>query len=283
MLLIVYNIFCVLLSFNQGTTFAESDKKFAQIVNDNVFFYNQDKSPLFIFPKTFYCELLKNVDENGYYYCKYINLYGFVKKDEIQCVSSSPDKPFLDYVNFRILGAQSAELRSEPSKQNGLNSLICSLDLYETNFIIYGNTQGEEIVPKRSDIWYYCEYCKDNKSYFGYVYSGLCDQVKDYEPLPIDTNTITEHLWQEELVPANAPTASENLTFVMPNDNQLIIIICISVPILLLLIFLFMPIKTGKHAQIHNKARKTETINTQPKSIKRIGKAEKGKDFYELN
>ena len=270
---------------------AEQEGKFAQIVTERTFFYNADKQPIFCLPKTFYCKLLKNVDAEGFYYCKYINIYGYVKKSDVQCVSSVPQKPYLDYVNFRILASQSAELRSEPTKQNGISGLICSLDLYETNFILYGEMQGEELVSRRGDVWFYCEYKKDNTSYFGYVYSGLCDQVKDFEPLPLDENIVDEHIWTAENEETmQSENHSESLTFVMPNKNQMIIITCISVPILLLILFLFMPYKVSgkiiKPKPIKNgdsKEAGAKIVSMPTKSSRKIRKAEKGKDFYELN
>ena len=285
--LILFNVFFFFYSLNYNVLAQTiQEKKFAQVQKDGVFFYSKDKSELFVLPKTFYCQILSPVDSQGFYYCKYINCYGYVKKSDVQCVSGEISAPFLDYVNFRVLASQSAELRSSPTREDGANSLICTLDLYQTNFILYGTKQGEEVVSKRGTDWFYCEYFSGNSSVLGYVYSGLCDQVKNHSNLEINPNPIDEFAWKssEDTV---QNTADETITFVIPDSNQMLIIICISVPILILLLTLFVPFKSAK--SINNKPEKASDENknsasiiNMPKRNKRINRAEKGKDFYEL-
>lgn len=286
--LIALNIFFFLYNANSAIfSLAETKGYYAQVQKDDVYFFNQDKKPLFILPKTYYCRILKKADNDGYYYCKYINAYGYVKKSDVQCTSSCPDSPFLSSVNFRVLASQSAELRSEPERTNGALSLICTLDLYETNFILYGKTSGEEVVSKRGNTWYYCEHVGANGTKLGYVYAGLCDQVKEYNEKSLDANPIDEFAWaSEENDFQQSKEINENLAFVMPNSNQMLIIICISIPLLLLLLTLFTSPKNAKftspkHINNKNSDKNTEKINN-PKASRHIKRAEKGKDFYEL-
>ena len=260
---------------------ADEMKKYAQIQKENVqFFFTPNGEVGFELPKSYYVELLANVDENGFYLAKYLEQVGYVKKNDIQCVSSSPQKKFLNDVNFRILANQSAELRSEPSRTKGASTLICELDLYETNFVFYGKRIGEEVVPKRGNVWYYCMYVKNQTKYFGYVYGGLVDQMPNFEELELNAFPIDEHTWTL----ANENPKQENLSIDMPNSSQLAVIVGISVPALLLLIVLFRPVKvtkTIKNKSTANENNKRCNVVHLPKPKKQF-KAEKGKDFYEL-
>lgn len=267
---------------------ADEIKKYAQIQKENVqFFFASGGGLGFILPKSYYVELIANVDENGFYMARYLEQVGYVRKSDVQCVSSAPHRKFLDDVNFRILASQSAELRSEPSREKGANTLICELDLYETNFVFYGKQAGEEVVPKRGCDWYYCSYVKNGTEKFGYVYAGLIDQMKSYDELEMSAYPIDEHMW----INANdEQVKQESLSLDMPDSSQFAVIVGISVPALLLLIALFRPVRlrkviknraTNNQGDLSSKRNERSNVISLPRQ-KKQARAEKGKDFYEL-
>ncbi len=265
--------------------------KFAQIQKEGVFlYYSPNGKPIFEIPATYYVELLQQENEQGFYKAKYLEQIGYVKSADIQCVQNAPPVPFLTNINFRILASQSAELRSEPSRSNGINSLLCELDLYETNFIYYGEIQGEEVVSKRGDIWYFCSYTKNNSTLKGYVYAGLTDQMKEIYRLSLDANPIDAHDW------STTKKEDGGLGFTPPSSSQLAIILCISIPVLLLIIALFKPVRTAslarnkklsysnsKQSAEQSTITKHNIIELKPNPKRKSSqKASKGKDFYEL-
>ena len=277
---------------------------YAQALEQDVVFYKDvDKTPLFVLPATYYVMLLEDQNELGLYKAKYKNQIGFVEAIKVQCVQFAPLNPYPQNINFRILASQSAELRSTPSRSEGLSNLICNLSLYETNFDYYGSITGEEVVAKRGTDWHYCAYKENNNLKYGYVYAGLVDQFKTIYRQDIDAYPITKHNWST-LYPSITDT-SQNLQINLPNSNQTLIIIAISIPILVLIIALFKPAKTTKTLKgaTSNNVNKTSNSyssnlnSTQNATNKTNGnlitfastsskttikKAPKGKDFYEL-
>lgn len=269
---------------------ADSRSFYAQIQSPNVYMYESENGkPLFEIPCSFYVHLLAPKTSNDFYFCEYIQQKGYVKSSEITCVENAPPNPYLCNVNFRILASQSAELRTEPSNINGLNSLICELGLYETNFIYYGKIQGQEVVSMRGDIWYYCSYTKNSQTLLGYIYAGLTDQFKEIYPLSLQIDTISEHNWEE---PESSTTLEKQQVFTSLSQNQVLIICGVSAPILLLLLTLFKPIRksklVGKKIQSRTQSEKNkketslEDLTVKQNKFKTYRKAPKGKDFYEL-
>lgn len=276
-ILLIISILMVTLSTSGTVVHAESTSFFAQIQTENVFlFEDKGTKPIFEIPNTYYVKLLED-EVDGYYKAQYMNLTGFIRASEIQCVDEYPFTAYLENVNFRILASQSAELRSEPSRSLGLATLVCELPLYETNFVYYGKIQGEEVVPSRSNIWYYASYTKNGVTQFGYIYSGLTDNFTSYSTLPLSLYPITKHNWASlEEDPVITPS------FEPPTSSELVIIIAITVPALLLLFFMLKTSKKARPAQAKNngdiiKMPPPKTATSVPHKKKR------GKDYYEID
>lgn len=274
--LLIISILIVTFPTYKSHVYATEFDYFAQIQIDDVYFFaDKGSQPIFEIPKTYYIKLLED-EIDGYYKAQYMGATGYVRANEIQCVEGYPERPYLDYVNFRILAEQSAELRSEPSRVKGINTLIVELPLYETNFIFYGTIEGEEVVPSRGNEWYYTSYRKNGVTEFGYVYSGLTDMFSPFTENALSLYPIPKHNWQiiteDEIVLPN---------FEPPTTSELAIILAIIIPSLLLLLIMF---KTGgkkvKHAKTNNadiiKMPSTNTSTAIPRKKKR------GKDYYEI-
>lgn len=268
-----YLIFLILifLLFPNQTIFVKANtNNFAQIQKSNVYLYSSNFEPIFELPYSYYVKLL-SPSENEYYSCEYNGITGYVKKTEIQCCKSLTETPYLQNVSFRILGSQSAELRSEPSKKKGLSTLLTELDLYETNFTYLGKLQGDEVVPGRGDIWYYAKYSKNNITLTGYVYAGLCDQLSAIPILSINSTPIDVHTWVEEQPEEIIP---ETPQFILPEKNELLIIAIVTIPIIILLLLLIFN-KKSKNVTTQN-IDLSNVVTLKPK------KAKRGKDYYEL-
>ena len=264
----------LMVTYTPFQVYATEHDFFAQIQTDGVYlFEDKGTKPIFEIPPTFYVKLIED-EVDGYYKARYMNVVGYIRSSEIQCVDEYPAIPYLDYVNFRILASQSAELRNEPSRAKGLNSLIVELPLYETNFIYYGNIQGEEVVPALGNNWYYVSYSKNGVTQYGYIYSGLTDNLTAYTQNPISLYPITKHNWYIEEEQPNLPA------FDPPSTPELAIILAIIIPALLLLFIMFKTgNKTTKSVKQHSDIIKMPTPTTST-SIPR--KKKKGQDYYEI-
>lgn len=249
---------------------------FAQVQKSGVYLNSTPApSPIFEIPKTFYVELLED-KKDGYYKAQYMDIVGYVNASDIQCVSEIPLTPYLNNINFRILGEQSSELRSEPSRAKGLSTLISELPLYETNFTYYGIIEGDEVVPDRTNLWFYAKYTKNNLSKVGYIYSGLTDKLTPITYNELSLYPIDSHVWKIETEDALAPTTP---SFEPPTTNQLLIILAITIPMLILLIAIFRPAR-AKNTK-HN-THKAEVIR-MPNTVTQIPKRRNRKtDYYEL-
>lgn len=243
-----YNAKVFALDTSTNATSKANENYYAQIQNKNVYLYNAPfGSPLFEIPETYYVKLLEK-SKNGFYKAQYIDIIGYIMETEIQCVANPPATPFLSTVSFRNYGAQSSELRTEPTRLGGTSTLICELPLYETNFTYYGRVSGEEVVPNRSDIWFYCSYTKNNQTKQGYIYSGLIDMMTSYISNPIDPYPILKHEWKED-----KQTETTGATLSLPSKKQTLIILAITIPIIALVALMFKPMQAKKQPPKTNK------------------------------
>ena len=223
-------IILVLILFLNATTpvvYAEntSETYYAQIMFEQVYLYKtptNDNSTLNVYfeiPKTYFVELLENANES-FYYAKYSNIFGYVKKASVQAVSNTPNSPFLDNLKFRVYADLSRNMQTEPNLSSNTSSLVASVPLYSRNLTFYGKIIGENLIEGRTNIWYYCKYTVTNEC--GYVYSDACDKmdniVKNTEKLPY----ISTPQWNL------TPTQSPQLVAIDSNPFKItVILICI--------------------------------------------------------
>jgi len=186
-------ILCLILNNSITPVFAlETPTYYAKILYEQVYFF---KSPIddnscanvyFELPCTYFVELIENANET-FYKAKYLNLYGYVKKESVQTVKEQPNSPFLDNLNFRVYADLSRKLQSEPNISSATSNLLATIPLYSRNLTYLGIIHGESLIDGRTDVWYYCKYSAD-VDYYGYVYSDFCDEMP--EKIPQNTETV---------------------------------------------------------------------------------------------
>ena len=109
---------------------------------------------------------------------------------------------------------------------------------------------------------------------YGYIYSGLTDNLTAYTQNPISLYPITKHNWYIEEEQPNLPA------FDPPSTPELAIILAIIIPALLLLFIMFKTgNKTTKSVKQYSDIIKMPTPTTST-SIPR--KKKKGQDYYEI-
>lgn len=249
---------------------------YAQITNNQTYLYSSpeqsDISKIFLLPQTYFVELLSIHDES-YYSARYNDIYGYVLKSQIKPVKNVPLNPFLNNINFRIFVPSGADLRSTPYN-NGTINLIYSIPFLDNNIAYYGIVQGEELISKKGNTWYYCKYFTDNLSYTGYVYSPLCDCLTT-----ISNNTETvEYLEHSELTFKNPTIESSGEVFEgLSQTATTIIIIAISLPCLLLIYLLFKPSRMAQESSTGQ-----ETLHSSKSKKKKITRL-KHSDYFEFD
>lgn len=222
--------FAFCLPFSPKTTFiakAESNPIYAKISYTNVYFYslaeNQEENKLFILPHTYFVKLLASENED-FYYAQYDEIFGYVLKTSVTPMNGIPSNPFAT-ANFRVFSLEGIGLYKKASMNEEKLSFIPYLS---EELIYYGTLQGQEVIPEKSNQWYFAKYA--TTSTFGYVYSVFCDKV----PL-IKENTETFEIIQSPLftqVSSQQELSPISMTF---------IIIGVSLPCLIVLYLLVKP------------------------------------------
>lgn len=141
-----------------------------------------------------------------------------------------------------------------------------------TNLAYFGICEGEEAISYKGNVWYYCKYIKENKEYFGYVYSPLCDLLSS-----IPENTESYTYVTPNFSKVNQIEDAEENYLSLSTPLQVIIIVAVSLPCLAIIYFLFKPTKIA--TQSTTNASKTKKPRQKKKKISRLRKS----DYYELD
>ena len=264
--------FCCLNTFiNSNIAYCENATYFARITNPNtsLYFDKNDTSPILTLPNTYFVELISK--DEDYYYAKYIDIYGYVKKDEVSPINGIPKSPFLLNVSFRVFVPSGANLRSSPSN-NGATNLIYSIPFLDSNFLYYGEINGEEAISKKGTVWYFCKYYNNNIEYSGYVYSPLCDSLTTINPNTEEFEYISEDLIFTEKTEKTSLGEISNLS----STAQTLIVVAISLPCLLFIYLLFKP------TMIAESKSETSKKSVQKRKKKKISRL-KNSDYFEFD
>jgi len=161
------------LKINKNQTLGKANKIqwFARIFDDNIYLYKTPNNTVsdniyFVLQPTYFVELLEEANST-FYKAKYLDIEGYVKKNEVQVVATPPRTPYANNINFRIFNNSSQIMRTIPSASGGNSTQVCFLPLFSQDAQFYGYIEGESAIPQRTNIWYFCKYTLD-KTYYGY-------------------------------------------------------------------------------------------------------------------
>ena len=268
---IIILIFCFTICFLNFPTkvwaIAQSTI-FAKVEKSGVFFYNSPIDDvaykIFEIPTTYFVELLGKAEdsENLFYTARYIDVYGYIKKADVTPVQSTPIKPFADGINFRVFSPNGLDLKSTPTNDTPFNRIV-NVPYLCTDLVFYGTLSGGQMIPDKSSTWYYCKYITSGTSYYGFLYSDLCDKLPTIAP-----NTENLPLYEGELFVSPPPTSSVNPTTPsLSGGLKIVLALAIGLPCFLVVYFIFKPTRLA-----------IDNGEKHKKKIKRI----KRSDFYEL-
>lgn len=187
--LVVISCLCCLI---QPIDYVSADSvAYAQILHPGCYLYKTPtdntsyNNVYFMIENSYFVELLSDYNDD-FYKAKYLDVVGYVKKSQVQCVQGIPKKPYLNNVSFRVYNDLSRAMYDKPYANTNNPTLKIYLPLYCEDLIYYGIIYGESAVEERTNIWYYCKYTVTNVC--GYVYSDACDKldtiVSNSEKLP---------------------------------------------------------------------------------------------------
>ena len=206
------------------TSYADSKSYYAK-ANDNVYFYSSpiksDKYKLFEVPSSYYVLLLGNGNQD-FYRAKYSSIEGFVLKSSVIPVNEQPNYPFAN-TSFRIFTDTS--LYSSPDSSSNIKSLSALTEI--TTY--YGKIEGQELLPKSTNIWYYCRYKVEENYYTGYVFSYYCDQLINIVPNTESYTPCMEELFKDD---------GHQITQTKSSLTTVLIVICCVVPCLIIALLL---------------------------------------------
>ncbi len=257
------NLSTVSLYKKSETSFSQ-EQYYAKIQTDSVYLYTQPNQSnefrLFRLP-TSYFVLLTAEANNEFYSCKYGDVTGYVKKEEVTAMNGTPVSPYANFANFRVFALDGLEMRSSPYK-TPLN-VLTEVGYLEDNLIYYGSIEGDQLIPKKSNTWYYCKYISENENYFGYLYSTFCDELTE---IPLNMETFSKV--EGELFPITIPEKKPSSE--LSGTAKTLIIVGVSLPCVLILYLLIKPTLI------------TEKSNKKQSRIKAKIKRKRG-DYFEFD
>ncbi len=193
---IFLSILSIIFSCFQPINYVNADSVcYAQILHSGCYLYRTPidntgfANTYFILENSYFVQLLSDYNDE-FYQAKYLDVVGYVKKSQVQCVQGTPKTPFLNNVSFRVYNNTSRGLYDKPYMNTNNPTLRVYLPLYCQDLIYYGKIYGESAIEERTNIWYYCKYTVTNEC--GYVYSDTCDKmdpiIVNSEKLPYITS-----------------------------------------------------------------------------------------------
>ena len=261
-------------NLHADNSLVSSNSQYARVRHSSVKLYKSAsndesfKNIYFIIPETYFVELLSYENDN-FFYARYLDVYGYVKISDVQCISGTPLSPFASNVSFRVFIPNGVDLRSSPSQSDGLN-YVATINYLETNLQYYGKISGEEAVLYKGSEWYFAKLTKNGTEQKGYVYSAYCDLLTSIEPNTEVFEYIDTPVFKTKETSV-APTDTETSISSFPVSTQIIIIGAICIPCVLLIYLIFKPTKISTKAY----------QNAETKFSKR--KNSKKQDYFEFD
>ena len=122
---------------------------------------------------------------NSFYKVSYKQEVGYVKKENVTCVYSTPTTPFPVDITFKANDITSISILDTPSVNgNYLGSILCG-----SYAEFYGEVAGDEAIKNLGNTWFYISYTQNDKQILGYVYAPLTSNLT-----PIKENLETYEL-----------------------------------------------------------------------------------------
>lgn len=168
---------CFLIATNSPSVRSLADESFtyyAKVLSSANFYQSADEnSALFALPSTYFVLLVG--EEGDFYRAKYLDIFGYVKKDEVTPMQGTPTSPYPNQT-FRNFNDNGLTLYSSATTQSSPLGKLA----FEGEYTLYGTKIGEEMFPQSTNIWYYCRLDSESGTVFGYAFSYYCDMFTGF-------------------------------------------------------------------------------------------------------
>ena len=219
--------------------FADS-LNWCRITEENTYLYKsanleQENNVLFKLPVSYFAIILDDAD--SFYKVSYKQEVGYVKKENVTCVYSTPTTPFPVDITFKANDITSISILDTPSVNgNYLGSILCG-----SYAEFYGEVAGDEAIKNLGNTWFYMSYTQNDKQILGYVYA----------PLTTNLTPIKENLEQVSLTPVSTTPKQIILSPELLDSNNIFIIGALCLVGIILILAIFVPLKKLKYKQNH--------------------------------
>ena len=226
---------------------------YAKVQNYDAYMYSQpiDESEYMLFevPRTYFV-LLMDEENQDFYYAQYQDVFGYIKVNDVVVMDGIPHNPYFTS-NFRIYSFGGLGIYSSPVLDE--EYFLTQIPHLSYSQVLYGSIVGQEAIPDKTNIWYYCKYTDDDVT--GYVYGEFCDHFNDFNENTEYFNIIENPVFSGGRVIDSLSSVA--MTF---------IVIGVSIPCIIVIYLLVKPTLL-----------KDKVLNSHPKAKKRRG------DYYEFD
>lgn len=223
--LIFLNLFSVKIANADNTKFYYAK---IQSTNAELCSLPSENTTLFKLPYSFFVKVNSIVDD--YYKVSYKDVDGYVKKDKVKLMQGTPQTPYA-IATFKLFVPYG--IYSSP---NTTSNQIAQISNISQVINYYGSIQGQQVTTT-NNIWYYSSIEQNGQTQFGYIFSGVIDNLSKIETNNEIFDTVSDEVFE------NTATEFHSLS----TGTKIMLIVAISVPSALILYFL---IKPGKIMQI---------------------------------
>ena len=128
----------------------------------------------FLLEESYFVKVLSRPNDE-FYYVEYMDIFGYVKVDDVVFVVEQPENPYLDFITFDIKSNKDVCLLKSPNGNFEDINVLYNIPFNAKNLCYLGKISAVENQNYMGNIWYYCCYKIDENSLiYGYLYAPLC-------------------------------------------------------------------------------------------------------------
>lgn len=186
--------------------------------------YNDAGDAVCSLPATYFVALCGE-NAGGSYPVAYLDLRGYVRKEQLECVDYEPVTKFATLSARPQNDGMAINLREKPDASTGA---VVKTVPPSAVLTLYGARSGTELFAGAGNLWQYVRYDEGAQSYYGYAYSAqlLCDVAPP--------NKI-----EKVVQPAVAQPTEEPSDVTLTRTGSIVFIAALCVPAGILMIVLF--------------------------------------------
>lgn len=224
-LVFIILLFCSIFNFKNDKVYA--GVRYARIENSTNIYSSsyENSSTICIAEKSYFVQILN--ETNHMYKVNYNNISGYIKKNDVKEITSTPSTPYPTNIKIKI--GSDCNLRSTPTTKSQVSNVVCTIKAGETNLEFIGRVFADEAIDFGGTTWYLVRYLGE----LGYVYNRYISSITPIYENPEKFTYLNNSI----------STIQNPIT----NTPSLLLIIIMSIPLLVIILILYAPKKFKKH------------------------------------